>query len=267
MMRLFSLAALFLISSCSVKEIRDNCPCYTVVNIDEFIEAGFKEAMFSYTSDKLIMRNFVELSPYEGSGFEQAMPRRKARNAVIAGMKHCQIRGDSLSVPYGFEFDPIWISGNVFYCEDDDYHFTALPKKQYCNMTFIVKDMSEGGEMSFDYRVKADCNAIDIYSLRALDGDYCALAKETAFGAYSLRIPRQKDGNISLEICRIPYDSAMAVEVLSVFDLGNQLLQKGYDWESENLKDVSVIVDFANSEIRLNILDWDEDPEYNDTII
>ncbi len=259
--------AVSLLNACSIKEVRDDCPCYTFVNLDEFIAAGFRDAILSYTSDELIMRDMVSLAPYEGVGFIQEMPRRKGRNAVIAGLKHCRVRSDSLLVPYGLEFDPIWMSGNLLFCEGDDYHVKALPEKQYCTINFIIEGMGDSSDYQYDYRLKADCNTMDIYSLKALEGPYCAIARRSAGGVYALRVPRQKASNLILEIIRQGNEDPLLAETIASIDLGKQFRAAAYDWEEDNLSDVSAIVDFGSSEVRLEIYDWTDDFNFNDMII
>lgn len=256
------LALLMIPASCSVKENRDSCPCYTYLIVDEFIDAGFPRALISFSSGGELSRSMEDLPEYEERGYVQPLPRRTARAAVAAGLDCSVIRGDSLVTPFGLESDPLWLYGEEFVCESDEKFLTAVPYKQYCTLTIVVSGLEPGEEYEGTFRVRAADNAIDIYSRRPLKGEYLAAVRRSGTGVFSVRIPRQSGNDMILEfVGEKTGDKGPADRVI---DLGQEFAEAGYDWKRPNLQDVSAVVDYASAEITLSVTGWDEDESFGD---
>lgn len=279
---LITFLGLLFITSCSVKEHRVNCPCYAYVNIDEFLEAGFHDAIVSFSSGDLLYRNKVRLAPYEGCGFEQEMPRRLGKNAIIGGIKNSQISRDSLLTPYGLECDPIWLYSQNIDCIDKDRVFVeAVPLKQYCKLNIIVDGIDEDEEQKMGFRITALCNGLDLYSMSVLEGGYSAIAKQSSKYLYNVRIPRQKTNVLTLEILEYSSEDkdiegvdAKASDELGAkpkvnysVKLGELFKQSGYDWNSPNLMDMSILIDYSNPILKIEIGNWMDNSNYYDTEI
>jgi len=241
--------------SCSVKESRTACPCYTSVAVDDFILAGFAEAAVSFSSDRLLRREMISLQQYEDVGYLIALARRSNRAAVVAGLDNAVVRGDSLMTPYGLEADPIWLYSEKFICEGDEHRINARPHKQYCRLEIVVTGLSPGALYDCAFRVKAECCGLDLYGRQALAGDYCAMAARSSTGDFLVRIPRQAENRLSLELLHIGNPD----EPLLTIELDRKLEEAGYDWMREDLRDVSVEIDYAGTEVNLKIIDWDSD--------
>ncbi len=261
------LAVLLLVSlfspSCSVKESRSACPCYTSVAVDDFILAGFAEATVSFSADRLLRRETISLQEYEDVGYMIALDRRSNRAAVIAGLDKCIVRGDSLITPYGLEADPIWLFSEKFYCEGDELVINARPHKQYCRLEIVVTGLSPGDRYDCSFRVKAESCGLDLYGRQALEGEYCAWAQRSSTGDFFVRIPRQAENRLSLELLRTDAPDAP----LFTIELDRKLEAAGYDWTREDLRDISLEVDYSGTEVKLKIIDWDSDDVFKEITI
>lgn len=253
---------LMILASCSVKEDRRACPCYTYLIVDEFIDAGFPRALISFSSGGEVARSVESLPEHEHRGYVRPLPRRPARAAVVAGLERTVIRGDSLVTPFGLEADPLWMYGEEFVCESDEKFVTAVPYKQYCTLTIVVSGLGPGEEYEGTFRVRAADNAIDIYSRRPLRGEYLAVVRRSGTGVFSVRIPRQSGNDMILEFVRETAGKDGTVD--RVIDLGAEFSRAGYDWKRKNLQDVSAVVDHASAEITLSVPGWDEDESFGD---
>lgn len=250
-------------TACSVKEDRSACPCYASVLVEDFLRAGFSDALLSFSSDRLVHRESIRLAEFEDDAYVASLERRTNRVSLIAGMARMRIRGDSLLVPYGHQSDPIWLYSEKFFCDGDSYTVTARPHKQFCRLEILLKGLSAEERTACTFRVKAGFCGLDLYSRRALEGEFCAEAIRGLDGAFSLLLPRQGDGGILLEAsCGQPEAGAPLV-----VDVAAALRAAGYDWSLEDLRDVSLTVDYAKAEISLRILDWNADDIYKDIII
>lgn len=246
--------------SCSVKESRTACPCYTSVAVEDFLLAGFSEAMVSFSADRLLFREKIALAEYEDGGYVVALDRKTNRAAVIAGMDKSVVKGDSLFTSYGLETDPIWLYSEKFVCDDDDYLIDARPHKQYCLMEIALTGISPSDACDCIFRVKAGSCGLDLYARRPLEGDYCAVARRNSTGNYSLRIPRQAENALLLELF-FPGGGDTPVFTMN---LGEEFGKAGYDWTREDLRDAAVEVDYSRATIRLSIQDWNRDDIFKD---
>lgn len=259
---LFILA--FLICGCTVKEDRRDCPCYTLVNVDEFIASGFSRAMVSFSTDRLINREEINLAQYEGTGYEQALPRMSNRIAVVAGLYNSRISGDTLYVRKGLEADPVWLYTDKIICNDDGIVVAAVPRKQYCRLNIVVLGLKPWESFPYSFRVRSECNAINLYSCRPAEGEYCALAEHSPAGVCSVIIPRQAESNLLLDIFNSRDGSSLDGDAVFTLDLGARFRAEGYDWERIDLQDATVTIDYASLDMHLKIADWDADDVYLD---
>jgi len=259
------LAAVSLALSCSVKENRHDCPCYVNVNIDDYLTSGFDRALLSFSSGGLIGREEVELSQFEEVGYEQAMPRRRGRVAVAAGLGKTMVRSDTLLTPYGLEADPLWLFCEEFVCSDDEYRIESVARKQYCRLVIGVKGLASGEEYDYSFVVKGNSNALDMYSATAIEGDYCAEATRNETGIFSVRIPRQKKSELLLEVLeRKALSSTEGRKVKFTVDLSAIFTASGYNWERKDLLDAEVSIDYANAQVSFRIEGWQTDDVFGD---
>lgn len=255
--------ALQAITACTVKEDRTACPCYTSVLVDGFIDAGFSSTMVSFSSDCLVRRENISLAEYEDQAYVISLERKTNRASVIAGLDRMQIRSDSLLVPFGHDADPIWLHSEKFFCDDDEYIMDARPHKQYCRLEILLEGLTPEESTSCSFSVMAETCGLDLYSRRPLEGAFRADAKRGLDGSFSLLLPRQGDGGILLEVSSGP---GLRGDCF-VVDVSSRLEAAGYDWTLEDLKDVSITVDYAKAEISIKILDWNPDDVFKDVII
>lgn len=249
------------LTACSVREDRADCPCYTTVLVEDFLRAGFSAATLSFSSDRLVSREDILLFEYEDEAYVASLERRTNRTSLVAGLDRMQVRGDSLLTPYGFESDPIWLYSEKFFCGGDSYIVRARPHKQYCTLKIVEKGLSVGDRSSCSFRVKAEYCGIDLYGRQPLKGGFCADAQRALDGSSSLLLPRQGEGGVIL--LEVFAGSVLGGEPF-VIDVGTKLREAGYDWSLEDLKDVSVTVDYASAEISICIQDWEAENDFND---
>lgn len=255
--------ALQALTACSVKEDRTACPCYTSVQVGEYIEAGFSSAMLSFSSDRLVRRENISLAEHEDVAYVASLERRTHRASLVAGLDRMLIRSDSLLVPLGHDSDPLWLYSEKFYCAEDEYTIQARPHKQYCRLEIELEGLSSEDKTMCSFRVMAEACGLDLYSRSPLEGAFRADAVRGLDGRFSLLLPRQGDGGILLEVS----GGAAGAADPFVVDVSSRLKAAGYDWTLEDLKDVSITVDYAKADISIKILDWNPDDIFKDVTI
>ncbi len=254
------------LTACSIREDRGGCPCYISVLVGDFLRAGFSDAMLSFSSDRLVSREDIRLAEYEDEAYVASLERRMNRASLVAGIDRMQVRGDSLLTPGGHGSDPIWLYSEKFFCNDDFYTVTARPHKQYCRLKIVQTELSPGEESSCSFSVRAGYCGIDLYDRQPLRGEFHAEAQREPDGSFSLLLPRQgEEGEILLEACVASQNDGEAFTF--TVDLGAHLRAEGYDWTLEDLRDVSVTVDYARAEISAHIEDWGSENIFYDVKI
>lgn len=254
------------ISSCTVKEDRLLCPCYTSVNLSEFIESGHKTALVTVLSGDKSVSEEIDLLKYEDVEYEIPLPKGTNRISVISGLKHSHVREDSLVTPYGSSSDALWVYNEKFICKDDSYKIKAIPHKNFCMMTLIVVGLLPGNDYDFSFRVRAKCNALDLYDSEALYGDFCGFATQSyTDGLFTICLPRQKNNTLLLEICE--NTSGEEYEIVHSLNLGSRLNSIGYDWSRDDLMDVNVTIDYVSLDLSVEMINWDRDDNYIDVEI
>lgn len=250
--------------SCSVKEIRDGCPLYVTVLTDRFLRAGLDDGTLAFDSKELEKRNDVDFRSVAGTGVVQALSREYARVGVVSGAEKERFTESSLYTPYGHQAGLIWAYGEIFSVNADEYVVDAEPHKQYCLVQFLFDDRPTApSDYVWRFRIKADCNGMDLYTLEPQEGAYCCPVGPNAVGEWYGVIPRQKRSNMILEVFVPNAGSETEGPTEYVIDLGKRFEEKGYDWTREDLSDISVKVGFTSAGIHIEVEDWAGDDSYS----
>jgi len=256
-------AMLLLVPSCSVKEERGECPVYVTVLTDRFIQSGYSDGIVSFHSLEPIDREAISFLSYIGKGFRQACPRDYARAAVLSGLEYERIDATTLYVPYGRQAGRVWSYGETFSVQEDEYRIEAMPHKQYCLVKFLFGDSAQApADYPWRFRIRAACNGMNIYSMEALEGEYCCTVGPDAAGEWYCVIPRQKQNDLQLEVFAPEAGSASEGRTEYLVDLGARFEEKGYDWSQPDLADIAVKVGLTSTGIQIEVLDWMGDDSY-----
>lgn len=254
--------------SCSVKELRDECPVWVTVLFDQFIKIGQTDGIVSFSGAELIDRPELNFLSYIGKGYVQEMPRDYARVAVLSGVENERFSESSMYVPYGKQAGLVWAYAHTFAKNQDEYLVDAEPHKQYCKVKFMFDESPTAPtDYMWRFRIKAECNGMNVYTLEPLEGDYCCPVGPNAVGEWYGIIPRQKSNNMMLEIYVPDGEGSDGGRLDYVIDLGKRFEEKGYDWSEEDLKDIQVKVGFVAATIVIDVEPWVDDTTYRDVDI
>lgn len=260
------LCALLVLSlvGCSVKELRDGCPAYVTILTDKFYETGhIAGKLFFDDEDNGLRSEDVEFAPLYGRGYEVPLNRDFARVSVVSGTDMERFDGSKMYVPYGQMAGLVYAFTDSFSVKGDLHVVETFPKKQFCLVQFMFGGSTVAPpRFRWRFRLKADCNALDLFTLQPVAGDYCCVVGPNSKGEWYGVIPRQMESNLTLEIYVPNSDSEIEGETEYVIDLGKYFRESGYDWEAENLPDVSVKVDFSAPEMFIEVASWVHDNTY-----
>ena len=120
-------------------------------------------------------------------------------------------------------------------------------RKNHCLLT--VKTENDSG-FQFGIHLSGHVCGYSILG-EPLEGEfYSPMRKSDSGDLWEIVLPRQNDSSLMLHV-------SDDTGVVKSFALGQYLLSGGYDWNALDLKDVSVILDYALTQIKIVIDGWE----------
>lgn len=241
-----ALAVLVMGAGC-IKEDRSECPCRLFLDFTDVDTSSIASADILMTSDE----GFEFVDVVESGYFADYMikvPSHQISLQVLAGAGHCLSSDMSVVIPYGEECPKLFRHESVINADSEVVKERIKLRKNHCVLTVQV----EAGE---DYPFKLTVKGrVDGYgsNLKPTVGDFSCRAVPDDSGQCVVVIPRQLDSSLALEVD----DGTGSVKTFAV---GESIVAGGYDWEAEDLDDVTVTLDYSLTEIALEIIEWTEE--------
>lgn len=235
-----------LVSACSIKEDRDVCPCILDLDfvVPDSVDTRSVELLVTSAED-WYLHDTVDVA---GSGNRYSAPVPRTDLHVRAWTGTSGLSSEyGLLIPIGQDCPKVYMHDSDVSAEGETLRETAVLRKNHCVMTL----MTEGGIiLPSGIRVKGNVAGYDSCG-RPLSGLFEFLPDDgVEGGVYETVLPRQTDSSLVLEVDDGDGDC-------KVFALGHYIVSSGYDWTAPDLDDVTVILDYALTEIRLAINGWE----------
>ncbi len=233
----FPFLVIFSLCACTVLEDRDSCPC-----------------TLSFVTASDVGRVHLLLSAPNGFLWEGSVED--------LGESLFQVPGEMLRccVVQGAEPDPegSWLIHRGEDCPEIHMHRSRIDARcesvtdtVVLHKSFCVMDLRLAGAGFRDVRrleARSHSAGYDRYG-ECMQGDFCHSPSRLKNGAYRLRLPRQLSPDLELEVEFISGSSA-------VFPLGAYLDNMDYDWNAEDLDDVTIRIDSRSSTVRIITSCW-----------
>ena len=239
--------------SCTVKEDRTECPCFLTVDLGGVESA----ALMGKGVDSLIVQVQAEGDFYVREAFhlrdnvqEYTVAVPKTRTDVLVACTSGRFVSDAggLHIPEGSECPVLYLSADSFVADAGEMRRTASVHRNYCVLTVSMK--ASFNAKPRPYRITLEGNVSGYLMDGSPEQGFFSYASSSSGGPCRLRIPRQRDGSLRLEL-EFP-DSG---EVRS-FSVGEYILESGYDWNAPDLEDIDVEMDFSRSSLTVSISKW-----------
>lgn len=234
-----------LLASCSVKEDRDVCPCRLVIDMSEVDTSVVRYAeVVVGASDGFMTRDTLKAADFDGEYLLQ-VPRGDVSLGVYFEARGCVGDDGRLGIDYGDECPQVYMHSSFVRVEGEKVEERVLMMKNHCIMTIQVQT-----EEAFPFRLEAKGN-IDGYEPggRPSEGDFMYAMHTDDAGICRLTLPRQTDESLVLEV----HDES---GTLKTFALGEYVAASGYDWQEENLRDITVSLDYSLTRVILSVAGW-----------
>ena len=236
------------LQSCSVKEQRDDCPCYLVLDFSEVDEYMYNDIrVFLADSDKPV---YEHSSTFDDVWPEYAfyVPRSQQLSVnIYSGEGDCFDESKGIMIPYGEQCPRIYMYSTVLDTGCETLRDTVCLHKNHCVLDLYLE--KEELAPQYDLCIKGN---ICGYGMKGqpVRGEFSYRPAGNPSNGYQLCIPRQSDASLVLEI-----DDGS--EVLKTFALGEYIVAGGYDWDAPDLEDLTVHVNWTYTNVILTISGWD----------
>lgn len=261
LMKLTYFAAIVLLASCSIKEDRSGCPCYLILDVDNFVDGGFSRGgAVAFSGQGLDFAGRVDLEACYGCGYVRAVPRVPIDLACAAGIHTCSFEGAKVMVKPGSQADSIMSFACKVVPDADELVVKAVPHKQFCVLHMIAEPPEEYA--SNNVMITGRYAGLDLLVLSPVEGGMESPGRHCEDGSFEARLLRQAD-DAGLEVVMLSGSG----EVLYNIDLTQALKDASYDWGKEDLDDVTMRVDYAKAVVSIEISEWDSDENYRNVEI
>lgn len=257
MMRMIVLLMLALVSvaSCSVKEDRSDCPARLILDFKDVDTAVFKSLNLLVTHEgETVFSDSVGADDFT-KDYVRDVPHGSLRVNVWAGDGDRVVHEHGVVIPYGCECPPIYMHSFIADTEGELWRETVCLKKNHCRLTVMME-----GVEKIPYSLTFKGN-VDGYRLdgQPSSGDFSCVAYPAGTRESQALLPRQTDSSLLMEV-----DDGTSV--IKTFAIGEYIASSGYDWTSGNLEDVTIVLDYYITYVKITIQEWDKEYVYNITL-
>ena len=282
------MSGMLFLSSCSIKEDRDVCPCWMTVDLSDVAESRWKSPEVqsniehqdvikspesrSNVAENVLLRlrgnsdedavdyeyQVTEAVRVDVGALEFEVPRGSVGVSAVAFGNEIPGRAWYDDKSAGYDGDEIRVP--VGEQMDSLYGFFKMYHTRCESVLCDVELHKEFCTVSFTlgedgysspYRIEVWGNVagVSAWDLMPVKGEF-RYAPVQKNGVHQVRMPRQVDNSLELVMLE---DS----EIVDRLPLGEYIARSGYDWTAEDLDDVNVALDLEMQQVMITVSGWD----------
>ena len=246
------LVVMVILSACSVKEDRGECPCTLMLDFSELDCEVFNSVnVLAVSADGVVLNDSVNMESFSEM-YIRKVPHGLIQVSIWAGDQRGVYGDNIVHIPYGLECPPVYLQSFEADTRGEFCYEKVLLYKSYCGLTVM---MSDGTYVPYSLTFKGMVNGYDV-SGQPSSGEFSCVAYPAENGDSKALLPRQVDNSLMLEV-----DDG--VPHLKRFAIGEYLQRAGYDWTLPSLEDVTILLDYSLSSVTIQIAGWDKEEVYN----
>lgn len=233
--------SVLLISSCSIKEDRDSCPCLLILDLSENQSVGVTSADLIVTdAETVVWKDEMDMTSVSDR-YSLYVPRNLLHLRLWGGTDGLA-SDNGLSIPFRQSCPEVYMYDADLLMEGESCVAKVRLRKNHCVMTVTGKDAER---LPFDMKVTGGVSGYDAVG-KPVEGEFECVPDEDGKAV----LPRQTDDSLLLHVSGDGTD-------VRTFALGHYLASSGYDWSSPDLEDVTVTLDYALTEVRIAVEGWE----------
>ena len=280
------MVGMLFLSSCSIKEDRDGCPCWMTVEMPgqaghdgEKVGQDGRSPVGAGDDGCVVLRlrgnsdedavdyeyrvteavrvdvGALEYEVPRGSvgvsavAFGNEIPGRAGYDGLKAGYdgERAGYDGDEIRVPVGEQMDSLYGFFKMYHTRCESVLCDVELHKEFCTVSFTLGE--DGYSSPYRIEVWGNVAGVSAWDLMPVLGEF-RYAPMQENGVYQVRVPRQEDKSLELVMLE---DS----EIVDRLPLGEYIARSGYDWTAEDLADVNVALDLEMQQVMITVSGWD----------
>lgn len=239
---------------CSVKEDRFPCPSWLQLIVQDC--AGFSNDLsISLWDTQSIFSDVIAISDYP-EYYEREVPKGIYKLSSYCGISRSIIEGTQVIIPVGQDCDSIYAYSKSLTCSEEFTRDSVKLQKRFARVTLVI-NMPDDADCPYSFTVKSKICGMDLITFSPIFGEF-ANKLNIIDNKVTFCLPRQDDSH--------PEDLHILVEKDEVtfhkIELGQIIKDIGYSWNSKNLNDITLGIDYVKSEISIKVLDWEIGDSY-----
>ena len=282
------MVGMLFLSSCSIKEDRDGCPCWMTVEMSDLVGQDGRSPVGAGDDRCVVLRlrgnsdedavdyeyQVTEAVRVDVGALEYEVPRGSVGVSAVAFSNEIPSRagydgksawyhGDEIRIPVGEQMDSLYGFFKRYHTRCESVLCDVELHKEFCTVSFTLGE--DGYSSPYRIEVWGNVAGVSAWDLMPVQGEfrYAPILKN---GVYQVRVPRQVDNSLELVMLEIPdqvgYDGERAGDdgeraVVDRLPLGEYIARSGYDWTEEDLADVNVALDLKMQQVMITVSGWD----------
>ena len=250
----FLAAILILGNSCSIKEDRSPCPCRLEI-LTKDCRPMVKELTLSAWNAGQV---FVKAVPLDNETESQLynVPRGTVVVTAVSGVRLEEMAEGSMILPKGSACDSLWTYTAEVDCRGETAVAEVSLRQQFATVHLSVERQGNDGDYPYRLVLNSGVNGLSLPSCLPNEGQWSRPLVAGDDGIYLFRVPRQKDGSLSLDL----YLDGDRVES---YPVGEHIVRAGYDWTKDRLEDIYIGMDWGQTEAHIHIDAWEDGGVYD----
>ena len=289
------MVGMLFLSSCSIKEDRDGCPCWIMVEMpsqagydDEKVGQDGRSPVGAGDDGCVVLRlrgnsdedavdyeyQVTEAVRVDVGALEYEVPRGSVGVSAVAfgneipgragyDGKSAGYDGDEIRIPVGEQMDSLYGFFKMYHTRCESVLCDVELHKEFCTVSFTLGE--DGYTSPYRIEVWGNVAGVSAWDLMPVLGEF-RYAPMQENGVYQVRVPRQVDNSLELVMLEIPdqvgYDGERAGDdgervVVDRLPLGEYIARSEYDWTAEDLADVNVALDLKMQQVMITVSGWD----------
>lgn len=242
------MASVLALCACSIKENRRVCPCELTVRSSSELRTDGNVLVSVVQEGTVVKQGMMSREDFEAGTFVLNIPRKPTEVTVFTGITDMNtVAGRRLDIRADHQCDEVYSVSASIEPDTDSYECIVNPHKNYARLDLCIIGMMDDASM----RVRGSVQGYDLMSLDPCEGLFsCDPDKGNSVGTWRLRLPRQIDDSLVLEL-------DPASESMFTIGLGKMIDASGYSFADEDLLDIAVTVDLTKSSALVKVADWD----------
>ena len=290
------MAGMLFLSSCSIKEDRDGCPCWMTVDLSDVAKSRWKSPEVqsniehqdvtkspesrSNVAENILLRlrgnsdedainyeyQVTEEVKVSSGALEYEVPRGAVGVSAVALGREIPGQagydgiigydGDEIRIPVGEQMDSLYGFFKMYHTRCESVLCDVELHKEFCTVSFTLGE--DGYSSPYRIEVWGNVAGVSAWDLMPVLGEF-RYAPMQENGVYQVRVPRQVDNSLELVMLEIPDQVGYDGErgVVDRLPLGEYITRSGYDWAAEDLADVHISLDMEKQQVMITVSGWD----------